>query len=157
MPNRLVVGDSQYRCRILWSTNHQGMYQYPPYVVSQCRWLGPKVHLWGTAAPTGTYEQHTSLSHTAPNSMYPGPSKCGIKFTMLIVLLFLVKVSAISSYLIHIGNNVADPCGMSFLPLENNHQAHLRCNFALPVLAMWTMWFISQSVSTIYRHSLTPF
>jgi len=22
VPNRLVVGDSQYRCRILWPTNH---------------------------------------------------------------------------------------------------------------------------------------
>jgi len=58
VPNRLVVGDSQYRCRILWPINHQGMYQNPPYVVSQCEWLGPKVHMRGTAAPTGTYEQH---------------------------------------------------------------------------------------------------
>ena len=69
----------------------------------------------------------------------------------------LVKVSAISSYLIHIGNNVVDPCWMSFLPLASTNRAHLRCNFALPVLAMCTMWFIYQSVSTIYRHSSTPF
>ena len=44
----------------------------------------------------------------------------------------------IGSSLIHIGNNVADPYGTSFLPLESNHQAHLRRNFALPVLAMCT-------------------
>ena len=79
-----------------------------------------------------------TFDHTAPNTMHPGPNKCGIKCIMLIVLLFLEKVSAISRYLIHIGNNVADPYGTSFLPLESNHQAHLRRNFALPVLAMCT-------------------
>ena len=60
------------------------------------------------------------------------------------------------------GTNNADLCGMSqflhvmrfgILSLATNHQAHLRHNFSLCVLAMGTMLFVYQSIF----HQQTPY